>query len=122
MRLSIWSYDANPAVDRRLLKLSLSRCEADVLSGRLVWIDIQEKSKGCMTRPPTGFVRDSLLLSDGPLGVGNLLPFARVQKKIDGGLHLAPDKINYPIPACGARSRPMWVRQVNALPLEQVQA
>jgi hypothetical protein len=31
MRIPIWSYDANPAVDPWLLKRSLARCEGDVL-------------------------------------------------------------------------------------------
>ena len=114
MRLSIWSYDANPAVDPRLLKLSISRCELDVIAGLLVWVDPKDKTKGCLTSPPAGYrPAGDEEPDDGPIGVGNLLPFSRVQKQIDG-LHLAPDKIRYPIPALGARNRPMWVSDVNA--------
>src|SRR5580698_10793754 len=48
---------------------------------------------------------------DGPLGVGNLAPFSRVPNKMQ-----KPPSINYPIPACGARERIMFVRKVNYIP------
>jgi hypothetical protein len=48
MRIPIWSHDANPSVDPRLLKKSLSKCEADVELGWLRWIDPRDKTKGCI--------------------------------------------------------------------------
>lgn len=120
MRLSIWSFDANPAVDPRINKRSLAHCEEQVVAGLLRWIDPGVKSKGCFTVRTAGArgMWDEEL-TDGRLGCGNLIPFSRSQKRIDFGVYLAPEKINYPIPACGARSRPLWVKQVNALPAEQ---
>jgi hypothetical protein len=114
MRLSIWSWDANPAVDPRINKRSLADCEEQVADGLLRWIDTSDKSKGCFTVRANGArsIWDEPL-HDGYLGTGNLIPFTRTQKCIEG-LYLAPEKINYPIPACGARSRPMWVKQINA--------
>jgi hypothetical protein len=48
MRISIWSYDANPLVDSRLLKKSLSSCEADVEAGLLRWVNPNDKAQGCV--------------------------------------------------------------------------
>lgn len=45
---------------------------------------------------------------DGPLGIGNVLPFTRIQHPMRH-----PDKVNYPIPALGARSRPMHLKEIN---------
>lgn len=39
--------------------------------------------------------------TDGPMGVGNLLPFAKRQNKLR-----APAKLHYSIPACGAHNPP----------------
>jgi hypothetical protein len=115
MRLSIWSFDANPAVDPRIHKRSLADCEEQVAAGLLRWIDPAFKSMGCLTVRTAGArsIWDDEL-TDGPMGIGNLLPFSRVQKNIDG-LYLAPHKIRYPIPACGARNRPMYVSDVNRI-------
>ena len=51
------------------------------------------------------------VLWDGPFGIGNVLPFTRVQNKLR-----APDSINYPIPCVGAHSRMLQVRLVNYVP------
>lgn len=45
------------------------------------------------------------------LGHGNLLPFTHVQNKMK-----KPETINYPIPAVGARNRPLWCRDINFVP------
>jgi hypothetical protein len=37
---------------------------------------------------------------DGPFGIGNLLPFSKHQNK-----DKHPEKLHYPVPACGARAR-----------------
>jgi hypothetical protein len=50
-------------------------------------------------------------LWDGPFGIGNVLPFTRVQNKLR-----APDSINYPIPCAGAHTRMLQVRLVNFVP------
>jgi hypothetical protein len=47
---------------------------------------------------------------DGPFGVGNLLPFARIPSRL-----LKPEPLHYQIPAIGARSRPMRVSEINAV-------
>ena len=49
---------------------------------------------------------------DGPMGRGNILPFARVPNPL-----LKPEPLHYPIPACGARDRNTKVSQVNFVPL-----
>jgi hypothetical protein len=43
------------------------------------------------------------------LGGSNLIPFAKGAQGRIG----KPDPINYPIPCCGAHSRPLWCRDVN---------
>jgi hypothetical protein len=48
MRISVWSHDANPSVDPRLLKKSLSQCEESVRTGSLRWVDPSDHSKGCI--------------------------------------------------------------------------
>jgi hypothetical protein len=48
---------------------------------------------------------------DGPFGIGNLLPFAKIQNK-----QMAPERLHYEIPACGARTRLLRVRNVNYIP------
>lgn len=45
--------------------------------------------------------REILATFDGPMGVGNLLPFAKRQNKLR-----APAKLHYSIPACGAHNPP----------------
>lgn len=45
---------------------------------------------------------------DGVFGVGNLLPFSRVQNPF-----CKPPRINYPIPACGAHGRFLSVKATN---------
>lgn len=53
---------------------------------------------------------DGAPFDDGPFGVGNLLPFARITKRL-----LKPKPLHYQIPAIGARSRPMHVSEINAV-------
>ena len=53
------------------------------------------------------------VLWDGLLGTGNLLPFAKVQNRL-----MQPEKLHYPVPACGARDRRTSVYQTNYLPPE----
>lgn len=48
MRVPVWSHDANPSVDPRLMRKSLSACELDVAEGLLRWIDASDKTKGCI--------------------------------------------------------------------------
>jgi hypothetical protein len=48
MRISVWSHDANPSVDPRLMKKSLSACESAVTVGLLRWIDPKNKLNGCI--------------------------------------------------------------------------
>jgi hypothetical protein len=50
---------------------------------------------------------------DGPLGVGNLMPFARVQNPL-----MHPARLHYPIPAAGAHDRRTSVAANNYLPPE----
>ena len=52
-----------------------------------------------------------LKLVDGPLGVGNALPFSRVQNKL-----LKPERLHYQIPAVSAHARLLRVRDVNKAP------
>jgi hypothetical protein len=47
MRVSVWSHDANPAVDPRLCKQSLPYCESQVAEGWLIWLDPANKALGC---------------------------------------------------------------------------
>lgn len=47
-------------------------------------------------------------LVDGPLGVGNALPLARIRNKL-----LKPKPLHYEIPAVGAHARLLRVRDVN---------
>lgn len=114
MRIPIWSYDANPSVDRRLLKKSLSSCEADVAAGWLKWIDANDKKRGCIgTRRLRRAGSEPELME--LLGHGNLLPFTHVQNKMK-----KPESINYPIPAVGAAlwqsHHPFRCRLVNQIP------
>lgn len=52
--------------------------------------------------------------TDGPMGVGNLLPFAKRQNKLR-----APAKLHYSIPACGAHNPPpVSIIQCHTLSLE----
>ena len=45
---------------------------------------------------------------DGPFGIGNLLPFTKSQNPL-----MAPERLHYEIPACGARGRLLRVRNIN---------
>ena len=47
-------------------------------------------------------------VADGPLGVGNALPFSRVRSKL-----LKPERLHYQVPAVGAHVRLLRVRDVN---------
>jgi len=49
--------------------------------------------------------------TDGPFGVGNLLPFTKSHNPLK-----KPERLNYEIPACGARRRLLSVRKTNHLP------
>jgi len=49
--------------------------------------------------------------SDGPMGVGNLLPFYKVQNPL-----MQPERLHYVIPACGARRRLLSCKKTNYLP------
>lgn len=46
-----------------------------------------------------------------PVATSTVLPLFKVQNKLQ-----KPKSINYPIPACGARSRPQWNHQINFVP------
>jgi hypothetical protein len=69
MRIPIWAHDANPSVDPRLLKKSLSHCESEVLAGLLRWLDPRDKSKGCFAvgryRSASTFSREHLIAAGG---------------------------------------------------------
>jgi hypothetical protein len=86
-----------------------SRAQKKVLSARYRWRDAYsvEEIKPAMS------VAVSRPWSDGALGTGNVLPFSTVQNQLR-----QPERINYPIPAVGAHSRPMKVKVINASPNE----
>ncbi len=84
-----------------------SKAQRKVLSARYRWRDAcsVEEIKPAMS------VAGSRPWSDGALGTGNVLPFSKVQNQLR-----QPERINYPIPAVGAHSRPMKVKVINAIP------
>lgn len=89
----------------------LKRKKADraVLSGRFRVRD--ERSIEEIEIPFVPDAEAMIYFTDGPFGIGNILPFTRVLSRIK-----KPPKLHYEVPACGARSRPQWCRQINLVP------
>lgn len=103
MSMRVFAWDANPAVDPRLYKLSDERAESLVEEGDGQFIILL-----CGRRAVQLFPSEEVLQERSARN--NLIPFGRVFNKL-----MAPPSINYPIPACGARNRILHVAQVNAL-------
>lgn len=51
--------------------------------------------------------------SDGWLGQGSVISIARIRANSRLKGMVAPERLHYPIPACGAHNRPLHCRQVN---------
>jgi hypothetical protein len=82
-------------------KTDRSKAEIKVRRGQFYWLDkftIEEVA-----------VRFQPIYSDGSLGVGNALPFTRIQNKL-----CSPLKLHYCIPQSGAHMRLMRCSAINA--------
>ena len=87
----------------RSYKTDRERARLKVARGTFTWRDqftIEEVER-----------RFQIPLYDGPMGVGNAIPFSHVQSK-----YRAPEKLHYEIPAAGAHTRPMHCAWNNFVP------
>lgn len=101
MRISVFAWDANPAVDRRLYPLSGNRASDLVKQDQAKFITLLTGHQAIQLNPPADVLMERSARN-------NLIPYGRVQNRL-----MAPHGINYPIPAVGARNRVMYVSDVN---------
>ena len=99
----MFAWDANPAVDQRLCKLSNARAQEIVDEGRGRLITLPSGHRAVQYLPSPAAIQETPAWQ-------NLIPFGRVFSKF-----MAPPSINYPIPCCGARTRILRVAVVNSL-------
>lgn len=88
--------------------LKLKKVQKRILSGRYKWRDAEsvEEVEQDLTAP------QGRCLVDGPFGVGNMVPFAKIPSKLR-----QPQKLHYAIPACGAHGRLLRVHEMNFEPM-----
>jgi hypothetical protein len=94
----VFSWDSSPLVDAPIYKLSCARAETMVTDGEAVFTTLSDGRRALQLLPTKAQLEDKRCDS---VGRNNLIPFGRVWDKLR-----QPNRINYPIPAVGARNRP----------------
>lgn len=104
MSHSVFAWDVNPAVDRRLYPISDNRATELVDEERAKFITLSNGRRAIQLLP------DEAVLAERSAR-NNLIPFGRVFNKL-----MHPPSLNYPIPAIGARTRILNVFKTNHCP------
>lgn len=107
MSTSVYAWDANPAIDRRLYPLSNKRAEQEVFDGVSKFIILANGRTAIQRFRPGG---QDIFEKMESIGLSNLIPFGRVLNPM-----LAPKKLHYEIPhagdrTCFARHRRRFIR------------
>jgi hypothetical protein len=92
MSISVYAWDSNPAIDRRLYPLSNNRAEQEVLDGISKFIVLANGRTAIQRLPPVERKPDVLLPGES-IGKGNIVPFGRVQNPF-----FMPQRLHYEIP------------------------
>jgi len=98
MSTSVYAWDSNPAIDRRLYPISNKRAQEDVLNGRAKFIVIASGRKAIQMLPPVRVEKISVEKMES-IGLSNLIPFGRSQNPM-----LAPQRLHYEVPMAGDRT------------------
>jgi len=100
MATSVYSWDANPAVDRRLYPISNKRAQQEVLAGFSRYILLESGRTAIQRLPPKVIpINCDAMVAAECVGMSALIPFARVLNPM-----IAPAKLHYEIPHAGDRS------------------
>ena len=92
----------------RTYSLRRNLAERKVREGAFRWVNKFTIEEVPLTHAALKDAQQRLAYFSGPLGVGNALPFSRVQNPLK-----RPDPLHYPIPAAGAHTRPFHVYLIN---------
>ena len=97
MSLSVYSWDSNPVIDRRLYPLSTRRAEEEVLAGISKLIKLPN-GRNAIQRLPPEEIEDNSAIGES-IGIGNLVPFGMVHSHL-----IKPKPLHYEVPHAGDRS------------------
>jgi hypothetical protein len=97
MSTSVYSWDSNPAVDRRLYPISTRRAEQEVVDGISKFVQLANGRLAIQRLPPEE-LEDNSSVSES-IGIGNLVPFGVVHHRM-----IAPKPLHYEVPMAGDRT------------------
>ena len=109
MSISLFSYDVNPSVDPRLCRKSNHYVAQLVRAGRAFMLD----ERRAQLYAPVSILRDAAdSMCDLPVIRGRN-SCAKITNKEGELMRYVVRRFSYPVPAHGARSRPMYAKVVN---------
>lgn len=91
MRISVFAWDANPAVDRRLYPVSVTQAVSMLAEKRVQELTLPDGRRALQKLPPLEILEKRAARS--------LVPFGRVYDKL-----MHPPKLNYSVPAVADRN------------------
>jgi hypothetical protein len=114
MSISLFSHDVNPSVDPRLCRKSNSYVARLVHEGRAFMLD----ERRAQLYAPTQDLMDSGRQLLQPAITRGRTSCGKVTNKDGELVRYVVKHFSYPVPARGARNRPMHVRVINKEPME----